>query len=437
MKAFPLFFLISFLLLFQSVVLGEDWEFRYDSLNKERPQVTKGLIQIDLASRSCLFPRFFNELGITTIQIRFKATECQRKRFSILWSGGSQDLDRFGVKVDGIDVGQSRIVRSEQRPYAWYRDVFFARLGKGSEHVLEIYSLEAYKSAINFAGFQMADPGTKDYQPLCYESAGSLKQYEKFLGEKGVVVKSSHLWVFAPYKYAARAKALTEVLEEAHQLLSRIYGIQPLFKFSVEHYKKGNERGWGGISGAGTIGYPLESLQNFASLKKKDVRGFAGYTEEMSHGFKDYFRCGGTYEAMGVAVQEEMVRRMVSSRVADAFWGWRHKQCKETAEAYIKAGFKNPDPNKYPWNVLFTRILNHLFLELREEYGSELWTDFFTMIRQMDYPLHRAEKIDRMKVYKKLFTALFGRDMSKEFDKYRIDLNTDPPWGWETYKKKD
>jgi hypothetical protein len=228
---------------------------------------------------------------------------------------------------------------------------------------------------------------------------------------------------------------LAEFLEEACEEMAKTYGLKPLFKFSIENYPEGHERAFGGISGAGTIGYEIEALERFAEMKRRDVRGFAGYTEEMSHGFKDYYRCGGTYEALGVAVQEDVVRRLVPKRIADAFWAWRHDLCAETCAAYVEAGFKNPDPEKYPWNVFFTRILNHLFLELRQEYGPGFWPDFFQVLRQMDFPLHRAEKTGRMKVYADVFTVLFGRDMRQKFREFGIDLDADPPWGWQTYKR--
>lgn len=422
-------------LLFASRALGEDWELRLDDHIKERPKVEAGVVDFTVGETIQPFPRYFNELDIRTIRIRFSGKGGLGRKLSIVWSGGSQGPDRFAVEVDGLPAGLSRIVDSERRPYAWYRDDFRVRLGAGEEHFLEIVSIPEFYSAINFAGIRMADPMADEYQPLCPGSIGSLERYEKSLGDRGTLVKSAHLWIFAPYKYAAKAKALAPVLEEAYAEMVKIYGMHPLFKFSIEHFPEGHEGGWGGISGEGTIGYPLSALQKFAELKKRDVRGFAGYTEEMSHGFKDYFKCGGTYEALGVAVQEVFVRRMVPKRVADAFWNWRHEEWEETTRAYLDAGFKNPDPKKYPWNVLYTRILNHLFLSFQEEYGPEMWTDFFQIIRQMDYPLHRAEKRLRMKVYAEIFSALFGRDMREEFEKYGIDLDADPPWGWETYEK--
>ncbi len=116
------------------------------------------------------------------------------------------------------------------------------------------------------------------------------------------------------------------------------------------------------------------------------------------------------------------------------FWLPEHKQWDETHKAYLAAGRKNPDPEKYPWGVLFTRILNDVFLKLRTEYGDRMWPDFFATVRQMDYPLHRASKTERMRTYAGIFSAMFGRDMGKEFEGFGIDLSADPPWGWETYK---
>ena len=437
MRAITRSLILLFIIFISAAAYGNTWELRRDDLHSFRPPIVQGVVTINLEEESPGFPRYLNELGVKKIRIRFRDPGTEMRKISFVWTGGSQGPDKFAVKVDGVFVGVSQTVESEQRPYAWHRDEFLVRLVPGLEHVIEISSPLAFSSAIEFAGIRTTAPNTKAYQPLCYESIGSLERYEQELEAKGVVVKSSHVWVFAPIEFAAEAKQLSLFLERAYSEMKRIYGMDTLFKFSVEHYLKGHNRGWGGISGRGTIGYTTPTLKTFARLKTNDVRGFAGYTEEMSHGFKAYYKCEGTYEALGVAVQEEIVRRLVSPQIADAFWTREHEKWNDTHKAYLAAGRKNPDPKRYPWNVLYTRILNCLFLKLRNEYGPQMWEDFFSVIRQMDYPLHRAKKTERMKAYADIFSVLFGRDMQKEFRDFGIDLDADPPWGWETYKKNN
>ena len=65
-----------------------------------------------------------------------------------------------------------------------------------------------------------------------------------------------------------------------------------------------------------------------------------------------------------------------------------------------------------------------------------MWPDFFRLLRQLDYPLHRAAKTERMQIYADMFSTLFLRDMSAELTEFGIDLDADPPWGWETHGKK-
>ncbi|MBN2456858.1 MAG: hypothetical protein JXB29_10065 [Sedimentisphaerales bacterium] len=427
--------ILLFIIFISTVAYGNTLELRRDDLHIFRPPIVQGVVTINLEEESPGFPRYLNELGVKKIHIRFRDPGTKMRKITFVWTGGSQGPDKFSVKVDGIFVGVSQTVESEQQPYAWYRDEFLVCLASGSEHVIEICSLQEFSSAIEFAGIQIAMSDSEAYQPLCYESIGSLARYEQELEAKSVVVKSSHVWVFVPIEFAADAKQLSLFLERAYSEMKRIYGMDTLFKFSVEHYPKGHNRGWRGIRGQGTIGYTIPTLKRFVRLKTNDVSGFAGYTEEMSHGFKAYYQCGGTYEALGVAVQEEVVSRLVSPRIADAFWMREHEQWNDTHKAYLTAGGKNPDPNIYPWNVLYTRILNCLFLKLRNEYGPQMWEDFFSIIRQMDYPLHRAKKAERMKVNTDIFSVLFGRNMKKEFRDFGIDLDADPPWGWETYKE--
>lgn len=442
MRAITSSLTLLFIIFISAAAYGSTWELRRDDLHSFRPPIVEGVVTTNLEEESPGFPRYLNELGVKKIRIRFRDPGTEMRKISFVWTGGSQGPDKFAVKVDGVFVGVSQTVESEQRPYVWYRDEFLVRLVPGSEHVIEICSLPEFSSKIEFAGIRMTGPNTEAYQPLCYESIGPLARYEQELEAKGVLVKSSHMWVFAPIEFAAEAKQLSSFMEKAYSEMKRIYGMDTVFKFSIEHYPKDpnghrHKRGWGGISGASTIGYEIEALERFRRLGTSDVRGFAGYTEEMSHGFKAYYKCGGTYEALGIAVQEEIVRRLVTPKVADAFWTREHEKWNDTHKAYLAAGRKNPDPKRYPWNVLYTRILNCLFLKLRNEYGPQMWENFFSIIRQMDYPLHRAKKTERMKAYADIFSVLFGRDMQKEFRDFGIDLDADPPWGWETYKKNN
>lgn len=418
-----------------SPALGQEWELRRDDLSPERPPVEKGVVNIRIGDAPARFPRHLNELGVRCIRIAFRAPAQSRRRLSVVWTGGSQGPDQFEVLMSGSPAGATSEIDTARRPYAWYQHEFPLSLGAGEEHTIELRSPPGMTSAIELTGIRLAAPDAPAYQPLCYESIGTLERYERELGGKGVLVSSGHLSIFAPADRAGDAKGLSELLEKAWAEMRAVYGIDPVFRFSIEHYPKGHKRGWGGISGAGTIGYTVEALDKYARLRMRDVNGFVGYTEEMSHGFKAYYRADGTYEALGVAVQEDIVRRLVPPAVADRYWLPEHASWKRTHEAYLAAGRRNPDPAQYPWNVLYTRILNDVFLKLRTEYGPNLWPDFFRLLREKDYPLHRATKTQRMGVYADLFGELLKQDMRKRFTAEGIDLDADPPWGSETYTR--
>lgn len=425
---------LALLVIISSAVAQGSWELRRDDSKPDRPPIADGVVTVRIGDPDLKFPRYLNELGVKTIRIKFTDTGGERRKLSVVWTGGSQGPDKFAVSADGIPAGVSRTLDSQRFPYLWQRDDFTLKLSAGSEHVVEIASIPEFSSAVELAGIRLSLVDAPDYQPLCYESIGSLDAYEESLGAKGIMIDSAHICLFAPKESEAEAKALSAFLEQAYSEMKAIYGMDTLFRFSVEHYPPSHKRGWGGISGKGTIGYTTEALARWKQHGASNWRGFAGYSEEMSHGFKQYYRCDGTYEALGVAVQEDIMRRLVSSKVADDFFLPEHESWDKTHKAYLAAGRKNPDPEKYPWNVLYTRILNDVFLQLRTEYGDRFWPDFFATVRQMEYPLHRAQKTERMKVYADIFSAMFGRDMTKEFEDFGIDLDADPPWGWETYK---
>jgi len=415
--------------------VSAEWELRYDERNAIRPAIKDRVVNVDTGDSGTDFPRYLNELGIDEVRIRFRGQTPGVKKLSIIWSGGSQGADCFTVSLDGRPVGRSRTVLSELRPYAWYRDEFIVRLAADAEHVIALSSPPASRSSVEFAALCLSDDVNRTYQPLCGKAIGSLRSYEAQIKDPGYMAQSEHLSIFVPASHRAGADRLAIFLERAYMKMAEIYGIEPIFRFSIEHYPPGHPRCSGGISGQATIGYPVEAIERFARWGASDVRGFAGYTEEMSHGFKACYRCDGTYEALGVAVQEDIVRSLVPPAVADAFWLPEHDTWRKTHQAYRAAGNVNPDHKQYPNGVLYTRILNHLFLTLRSEYGPRMWPDFFRVIRQMDYPLHRAEKTERLRTYADIFAVLFGRDMRKEFADFGIDLSADPPWGWQTYEQ--
>lgn len=425
---------LALCLIVSASVARGSWELRRDDAKPERPPIVGGVVTVEIGDPDLKFPRYLNELGVQTIRVKFADTGGERRKLSVVWTGGSQGPDKFAVSIDGIPAGVSRTMDSRRLREFWQRDDFTVKLAAGTDHAIEIRSVPEFSSAIELAGIRLSSVDARDYQPLCYESIGSLDAYETSLGAAGIVVDTGHLCVFAPKPNEADARSLAEFLEKAYAEMKAVYGMDTLFKYSVEYYPPGHKRGWGGISGQGTIGYTTEALARWKQYGAGNWRGFAGVTEEMSHGFKSYYRCDGTYEALGVAVQEDIMRRLVSSEIADDFFLPEHGSWSRTHKAYLAAGRKNPDPETYPWNVIFTRILNDVFLQLRTEYGDQFWPDFFAQIRQMEYPLHRAEKTERMKTYVAIFSAMFGRDMTKEFEGFGIDLNADPPWGWETYK---
>lgn len=105
-----------------------------------------------------------------------------------------------------------------------------------------------------------------------------------------------------------------------------------------------------------------------------------------------------------------------------------------TYKDWRAAGKKNPDPVKYPWGVLFTRLLNKYFLDLRTAYGPRFWPDFFAEMRKRKYPLFAAKPPERMGIYADVFSAMFKKDMRKEVERFGIEVEADPPWGSETYK---
>ena len=421
-----------------SLPVSERWELCLDAGHNQRPSVENGIVTLSIGQTDKMFPQYLNELGVERIRLFFGAQGNSQKSFSFIFSGGSTGPDQFEIRLDGRPVSQSPRFDTARQPDRWYRHEFVAPLGTGNTHLLEISSPTECQSSIEFSGIRMDDPTAPPYRPLCDNSIGSLAKYERELKAPGFVAQRPDLWVFAPATHQQAANQLADFLEKAYGILKELYADEPLSKFSVEIYPVGHPRARGGIftanGGGGSIRYNLEALERFARVGSSGYEGFIGFTEEMSHGFAAISKCSrGTYEALGDAVQEDLVRRLVSREIADRYWLPQHQQWQSTFEAYRRAGFQNPDPRKYAWNILYTRILNHLFLNIQTAYGPNLWPDFFKLMKQKNYPLYSAQETDCMKIYADVFGELLHRDMRREFTStYGIDLNANPPWGWQT-----
>lgn len=412
-----------------------NWELRREAGRGDRPPVVEGVTTVRVGDEGAAFPRYLNEIGVNTIRIHFSGAGSAEKKLTFIWTGGSLGPDCFRAHLDGAALGMSPAVETPRYPDRWYRTELPCTLGSGTEHVLELSSADGFDSAIEFGAIALTGREADPYQPLCYESVGSLAGYERVLGAKGSVAARPHLSVFAPLASREQAQGLADALEEAYRELRTLTGADTIFRFSVEHYPVGHPRGWGGLSGRATISYTTESLSRFGRLGTSDVRGFVGYVEEMSHGFCNSLGCGGTYEALGIALSEEVSRRLTSKDAADKYWMPEHLRWRETQKAYLAAGRNNPDPEQYPWNVLYTRILNALLLSIREEQGAVFWPSFFAVLREMDYPVFRAKRTEVLRTYADVFSKVLERDMRAEFAAFGIDLSADPPWGWRTHQE--
>ncbi len=55
-------------------------------------------------------------------------------------------------------------------------------------------------------------------------------------------------------------------------------------------------------------------------------------------------------------------------------------------------------------------------------------------MRRRKYPLFPAARW-RMGIYADVFSAISRKDMRRRFADFGVELDIDPPWGWETCRK--
>jgi len=154
--------LVTLLTLAAAGWCGADWDIRRDNSDKTRPPITDGVVDVCVGDDPFRFPQYLNELGINKIRIRFTDAEGGEKKLSFVWSGGSLGVDKFAVSVDGIKLGNSQMVDSPKRPYAWYRDSFHCELASGADHVIEITQVQGFTTAIEFERIRLSSPGSVD-----------------------------------------------------------------------------------------------------------------------------------------------------------------------------------------------------------------------------------------------------------------------------------
>jgi hypothetical protein len=212
------------------------------------------------------------------------------------------------------------------------------------------------------------------------------QSYEAEIKEPAVLLKSDHLWLFAPQRKTTEAKAIFKRLTSAYDELYRIVGVHTKYKIIVYH----SPTGWGGTSEC-VIDYDYSNLDFDKSdeWRRYKIPHVSGYIEEMAHNFVSTTHSQFGWEMVGWNLGVKVTQRVAPNPIfARSVQATRDEQA-QTFARYKANNFVFPadlQPN------LCDRIHSHLLYQCEQRDGPNFYADFFTQIRNHQQQLADAEK---------------------------------------------
>lgn len=205
-----------------------------------------------------------------------------------------------------------------------------------------------------------------------------LASFQKSIGMPACLLKSEHVWVFAPKRSEDAAKIVLPYLVNAYDWLRRLTGVDTQYIIVVYNFPRGFPGVRGGTSGC-VIRYNDDNLQLDQSEEWRSHRipHVSGYIEEMAHNFVSTTNARFGWEMVGWTIGA-----MASAAVADnpifrrGVLATRQGQA-ETFQRYCRLG--NTFPPDLEANQV-DRIHAYLLWQCEQRYGPKFWPDFFKEI---------------------------------------------------------
>ncbi len=128
-----------------------------------------------------------------------------------------------------------------------------------------------------------ASTGTRLNPSLKYRD---LHSFEQTIGQPATLLKSEHVWFFAPITFEKEAAIVHPYLVNAYDALYEMVGVHTQYVIVVYNFPPGHEDAFGGTSNC-TILYDDSNLQldQHEEWRKHHVPHVSGYIEEMAHNF--------------------------------------------------------------------------------------------------------------------------------------------------------
>ena len=227
-----------------------------------------------------------------------------------------------------------------------------------------------------------------DEQPLKPDlKYPDLASYDRQISEAGVLLRSEHLWLFAPKRKAKEAGVIFKLLVSAYDELYRVVGVHTKYKIVVYHLPDG----YGNTSEC-VIYYDYSNLdfEKSDEWRQYKVPHVSGYVEEMSHNFVSTTRAQFGWEMVGWSLGVKTTQRVAPNPIFAKSVNETRKQQAETFARYKALGFIFPADLQAN---LCDRIHGHLLYQCEQRYGANFYRDFFAEIRKQSRALVDAARL--------------------------------------------
>ncbi len=263
---------------------------------------------------------------------------------------------------------------------------------------------------------QRLDPGLK---------YADLPAFEATIGQPACLLKSDHVYLFAPKSREEAATIVLPYLQKAYDVLYGIVGVHTQHIIVVYNFPPGHKDAFGG-TGNCTLWYDDTNLDlgRQDEWKKYHVPHVCGYIEEMAHNF-----VAATHAQFGWEMVGWSLGTIASAAVApnpiltEDLERTRQKQM-ETYQRYRGGGFVLPsdiEANKVD------RIHAYILWDCEKKYGPNFWMDVFAEIRKEDGALRKAgdDRDRRYQITLDCFDRLAGLNFKQRLTSDHISLIRD------------
>jgi len=247
------------------------------------------------------------------------------------------------------------------------------------------------------------------------------------IGQPACLLKSDHVYLFAPKTREEGAKIVLPYLVKAYDELYRIVGVHTDYIIVVYNFSKGHSDAFGGTSNC-TLWYGDENLdlEQHEEWTRYKIPHVSGYIEEMAHNFVAATRSQFGWEMVGWSIGVKASAKVAGNPIlAQAVESTRKGQA-ETFRRYKELGCVFP-PDLLANQV--DRIHAYILWECEQQYGPSFWPDYFKELkkdRQRLVEASRGEGRDkRYQISLDCFDRLPGLNFKQRLKQNQISLTTD------------